>query len=70
MDPGLKEIVELAGSIGAPAAAVILGMKYAINGMREDVKEIKGDVKSIKETVQQHAVDIARLQTRNEVVDG
>ena len=66
MDPtGIKELIELAGSIGAPAVAVILGMKYAINGMKADVREIKGDVKDIKSTVSQHTVEIAVLKVRS-----
>lgn len=63
--PDIQIIIDLARTIGAPAAAVILGMKYAINGMRQDVKEIKSDVKEIKNTVSEHTVEIAVLKARD-----
>ena len=61
MDPGLKDILDLIGSIGAPAVTVLLSMKYAINGMRSDVTEIKTVVKEIKEQQEEHSVQIAVL---------
>lgn len=63
----INDILDLIGNIGAPAAAVVLSMKYAINGMREDVTEIKQDVKEIKGTVTKHTVEIAVLKAKEEV---
>lgn len=65
----IQTLLELAGSIGAPAVAVILGMKYAINGMREDVREIKVDVKEIKDKQEEQATKLAVLEDRNVRVD-
>lgn len=63
MDPAsIKELLALVGQIGSPAVAVLLSMKYAINGMRSDVKEIKKDVKEIKDKQEQHTVEIAVLK--------
>lgn len=65
MDPtAIKELLSLIGQIGSPAVAVLLSMKYAINGMRQDVRDIKADTKEIKATMQQHAIDIAVLKER------
>lgn len=65
MDPGIKDLLDLIGSIGAPAVAVLLSMKYAINGMKGDVSEIKTDVKEIKDKQVLHAIQLAVLQDRN-----
>lgn len=71
MDPAtITEMLDLVGSVGAPAVAVILSMKYAINGMKGDVAEIKADVKAIKVTQQAHAEKLAVLQDRNTRIDG
>ena len=69
MEPTIKEVLEMVGSIGGPAAAVIISMKYAINGMRSDVTEIKTDVKEIKGKQAEHAVQLAVLQARNDFQD-
>jgi hypothetical protein len=69
MDPGLKDIIDLIGSVGAPAVTVLLAMKYAINGMRADVAEIKESVTAIKAKQDIHAIQLAVLQDRNERVD-
>jgi hypothetical protein len=69
MDPGIAEVLELIGNVGAPAVAVLLSMKYAINGMRNDVTEIKQDVKDIKSTQAAHTTRIAVLEDRNQRQD-
>lgn len=61
----LTPIIELVSNIGAPAVAVILSMKYAINGMREDVKEIKVDVKTVLSTQGEHDTRLAVLEDRD-----
>lgn len=65
MEPeAIAEILQMIGSVGAPAVAVILSMKYAINGMRVDVQEIKQDVKEIKASAVRHEVRLTVLEMR------
>ena len=67
MNPELVDLIGLVGQIGAPTVAVLISMKYAINGMKEDVTEIKADLKELKATAAEHGTAIAVLKERRSV---